>query len=212
MSRAALVLCGGHSSRMGIAKAWLPFGQETMLARVVRLLAPLVDCTMVVAAADQEVPPLPEGAIVVRDRVSNRGPLEALATGLTACPARVETVYATGCDVPLLVPAFVSHLFARLEHHDIAVPQDGKFFHPLAAVYRPGVLNAIETLLAADRLRPFFLFEAVDTLKISVDDLRPFDPRLTTLANLNRPADYLNALGQAGFTAPDDILAKLQAE
>ena len=36
---AGIVLCGGRSSRMGRAKAWLPFGDELMLPRVLRLQA-----------------------------------------------------------------------------------------------------------------------------------------------------------------------------
>ena len=34
-----IVLAGGKSTRMGVPKATLPFGPETMLQRVVRLLA-----------------------------------------------------------------------------------------------------------------------------------------------------------------------------
>ena len=36
-SLGAVVLCGGESRRMGRPKAWLPFGPERMLQRVVRL-------------------------------------------------------------------------------------------------------------------------------------------------------------------------------
>ena len=37
---AAIVLCGGRSSRMGTPKALLPFGPELMLQRVVRQFEP----------------------------------------------------------------------------------------------------------------------------------------------------------------------------
>ena len=38
MTPGAVVLCGGESRRMGRPKAWLPFGDERMLQRVVRLV------------------------------------------------------------------------------------------------------------------------------------------------------------------------------
>ena len=34
-----IVLCGGQSQRMGQPKAWLPFGGELMLPRIVRPIA-----------------------------------------------------------------------------------------------------------------------------------------------------------------------------
>ena len=37
MDLGAIVLCGGRSRRMGGPKAWLPFGPERLLQRVVRL-------------------------------------------------------------------------------------------------------------------------------------------------------------------------------
>ena len=59
-----IVLCGGKSSRMGTSKALLPFGPETMLQRVIRLLGELVSPIVAVAAAGQALPELPPG----RDR------------------------------------------------------------------------------------------------------------------------------------------------
>ena len=60
MKVAGVVLCGGRSSRMGRPKAWLPFGRELMLPRVVRLLGEAVGPVAVVAAPGQDLPPLPE--------------------------------------------------------------------------------------------------------------------------------------------------------
>jgi len=39
---ALLILAGGKSSRMGQPKAWLPFGDELLLPRIVRLLVEVV--------------------------------------------------------------------------------------------------------------------------------------------------------------------------
>ena len=204
MTRGAIVLCGGQSSRMGYPKALLPFGDERLLQRVVRIVAQVVPAEqiVVVAAPQQELPPLPHALTVARDRREGRGPLEGLAAGLAALSNNVDVAYATSCDVPLLKPPIVERLFQLLGEHDIVVPRDGKFHHPLAACYRTSVLPAVERLLAADRLRPAFLFEQADTREIPVDQLREVDPSLGSLTNLNTPEDYLAALAAAGLPIP----------
>jgi molybdopterin-guanine dinucleotide biosynthesis protein A len=50
MKAGGIVLCGGKSTRMGVPKATLPFGPETMLQRVLRLLSTAVSPVVVVAA------------------------------------------------------------------------------------------------------------------------------------------------------------------
>ena len=56
---AGIILCGGRSTRMGTSKALLPFGGETMLQRIVRLLGTVASPLVVVAAAGQPLPNLP---------------------------------------------------------------------------------------------------------------------------------------------------------
>jgi molybdopterin-guanine dinucleotide biosynthesis protein A len=195
---------------MGRSKVMLPFGPETMLQRIVRLVGEVCAPIVVVAAPAQDLPQLPTGVILARDKREGRGPLEGLAAGLAALPAEVEAAYATSCDVPLLVPMFIRRMFDLLADHAAAVPVSGGYHHPLAAVYRPSVLPMIDELLAAERMRPAFLFDSVDTRRVSEAELRDVDPELHTLRNLNRPEDYLAALVEAGFSAPDEITAKLR--
>jgi len=200
MKTGAIILCGGQSKRMGRDKATLPFGPELMLQRVVRIVSEVVDpgSVVIVAAPGQRLPELPAEVIHTRDGRPGRGPLEGLAAGFQALPPGIDAVYATSCDVPLLVPQFVAAMFDHLGTYDIAVPTDGVYFHPLAAVYRPRVLSVIESLLAEDRLRPAFLFDAVPTARIPVEQLRAADPALESLLNLNHPDDYHAALKRAG--------------
>jgi molybdopterin-guanine dinucleotide biosynthesis protein A len=114
---------------------------------------------------------------------------------------RADALFATACDVPLLVPAFVERMFQLLGDYDIAAPFDGQHHHPLAAVYRPRVLAHVQKLLDADRMRPRFLFDEARTLEVPVDELRVVDPHLSSLENLNYHDDYLAALAAAGFTS-----------
>jgi molybdopterin-guanine dinucleotide biosynthesis protein A len=194
-----IVLCGGRSTRMGSSKALLEFGAETMLQRVVRLLGTVVSPLVAVAAPGQELPELPASVIVTRDEQEGRGPLEGLRAGLKALPSDVELAYVTSCDVPLLVPGFVEHMVHLLGDHDISVMEIGGFAHPLSAVYRRRTLGQVEALLAADRLRPAFLFEAVSTRRVQPAEMSAVDPQLLTLRNLNTPQDYAEALALAGL-------------
>ena len=196
---------------MGLPKATLPFGPELMLERVVRLLGTVVQPIVVVAAPGQDLPRLPAETIVARDEREGRGPLEGLLAGLLAAAPQAEAAYATSCDVPLLVPEFVRTMIGRLGDAEIAVPVEGEFPHPLATVYRTSVISQIRELLAADRLRPAFLFDRALTNRIPAEELRAADPALATLRNLNRPEDYLAALADAGFTPDPAILAAFGA-
>lgn len=199
MTIGGIVLCGGKSTRMGVPKATLPFGPETMLQRVVRLLGSVVSPIIVVAARDQALPPLPDEVRIARDEREARGPLEGIRAGLSALPPSIDAAYITSCDVPLLVPAFVGRMIELMGDHDVAVMEIDGFTHPLSAVYRRSTLPHVERLLAHDRLRPVFLFEMVKTRRVRPDEITA-DPGLRTLRNLNTRDDYERALADAGFS------------
>jgi molybdopterin-guanine dinucleotide biosynthesis protein A len=194
MQVGGIVLCGGQSKRMGRPKAWLPFGGEVMLPRVVRLLGEAVTPIVVVAAPGQDVPALPSEIAIVRDDEQGRGPLQGLAAGLRALRGRADAAYLSSCDVPFLRHAFVRRLIELLGEHCICVPRVGEYFHSLAAVYRLDVEETVNDLLSAGRLRPFFLFEAVPTRVVEADELAEVDPTFQTLRNLNTPQEYEAAL------------------
>lgn len=199
MRVAGIVLCGGHSTRMGSSKALLPFGPETMLQRMVRLLAEVVSPIVVVAAKDQQLPPLPPAVLLTHDEHSEQGPLEGLRTGLVALPSNIDAAFVSSCDAPLLKPAFVRQMIDLLEDHSAAVPESAGWLHPLSAVYQCDILAHIEKLLAAGKLRPTYLFDLVPTRRVQPAELATVDPDLQSLQNVNRPEDYQAALQAAGF-------------
>ena len=80
MTAGGIVLCGGKSTRMGRSKALLPFGPETMLQRVVRLLGSVVQPidqrarAAALVAVHHHAVGIPSGA---GDGVGGRAALEA---------------------------------------------------------------------------------------------------------------------------------------
>lgn len=195
---------------MGSPKAWLDFGGETLLARVVRTVRQVCAPVIVVAAPGQDVPPLPPDVAIARDPVEGRGPLQGISAGLHTLEAPgggegVDAAFVTSVDAPFLAPALIARLAAlRGGDHDIAVPHTDGHFHPLAAIYACTCLAHIDALLAADRLRPFFLYERVRTAVCNAPtlladpDLATADPALRSFENINTPDDYARALVSLG--------------
>lgn len=194
-----VVLCGGHSSRMGRPKFALPFGDEALLQRVCRILGEVVSPVVVVAAADQDLPPLPDETRIARDDFDSLGPLAGISTGLASLRDECDVAFVTSCDVPLLKPEFVRAMIDRLAGHDVAVPHDGQYDHVLAAVYRTELEATARDLIEAGQRRPLKLVEVSDSLRIPVDDLREADANLDSLRNANTPEEYQAILKLAGL-------------
>ena len=197
-ARAAVVLCGGESSRMGRPKASLPFGPETLLGRVLRACGEACGETVVVAAPGQDLPALPAGTRVVRDGRPGQGPLEGLAAGLAAVTA--PAAFCTSCDVPFLRPALVGRLFDALG--DAAAAQgvvDG-FAQPLLAVYRSSLAGKAADLVRSGRRRVIYLVEGESVALVPETALREADPDLASFRNCNTPEEYAAALRDAGWS------------
>ena len=195
---AGIVLCGGRSSRMGRPKACLPFGDEVLLQRVVRVLSGVVNPVVVVAGPGQDLPELPRSIRVVRDEREYLGPLNGLAEGLAAVQGQAAVVYLSSCDVPFLRPAFVRRVVDHLGDSSVCMPEIGGYKHPLAASYRVELLPVVRQLVAENRLRPALLAELVPTRVLRETDLIDVDPELVSLRNVNTPEEYEAALRDVG--------------
>ena len=179
---------------MGRPKMSLPFGDETMLARVVRIVSQAVSPVVVVAALEQELPNLPAGTLVTRDEMPDTGPLGGLASGIAILRDQVDAVYLSSCDVPLLKEEFIRAIVASLGTYELAMPKDGEYLHPLAAIYRVDVESRARGLLAQNRLKAQFLAQDSHACLIDTDALRRVDPNLESLKNVNSADDYQAAL------------------
>ncbi len=196
---AGVVLAGGRSSRMGTSKAALEWHGSTLLRRVTGILSRSVEGPVVVVRAPgQPLPVLPSGIEVLDDPSEGRGPLQGIAVALSALADRAETAFVCSTDLPLLHPAFVRRV-SRTDGADVVLPVVAGHRQPLAACYRTSLAAAAVRLVAADRLRPAFLYD--DAVVIELDEpalladptLRLADPDLDSVSGVNTPADYAAA-------------------
>jgi molybdopterin-guanine dinucleotide biosynthesis protein A len=199
MRTAGIVLCGGQSKRMERPKASLPFGSETLLERVVGRVAEAVSEVVVVAGPDQEIGFLHAMVRLVRDDEPGCGPLAGLAAGLAAVGNTCDAAYVSSCDSPFVSPPVIRRLFDLLGQYAVCVPFADDRLHPLSAVYRVNILPEIQTRLALRSLRLTDLIKEVPTRLVRENELLDIDPELKSLRNVNTPAEYEQALHEAGF-------------
>jgi molybdenum cofactor guanylyltransferase len=195
---AGIVLAGGRSARMGTPKAALEWHGSTLLWRTAGILARATGGPVVVVRAPgQELPALPPGTEVVADPREGLGPLQGIAAGLAALSGRAEAAFVSSTDMPFLHPAFVRRVLrATAEGADVGLPVARGYQQPLAAAYRVALAPLAAGLVARQRLRPAFLFEACTVTRLDEAALRAdpvlaaLDPGLDSVVNVNEPADY----------------------
>lgn len=196
-----MVLVGGRSSRMGSPKSDLEWHGSTLLRRTTAVVARAVGGpVLVVRAAGQVLPELGPGVEVHDDTREGRGPLQGIAVALGAAADRAQAAFVCSTDLPFLHVAFVRAVLGALtDDVDVALPVARGYPQPLAAAYRTSLAPLAEELVAADRLRPAFLFEQcrvtrLDDAALLRDPLvAALDPELDSVVNINDAADYRQA-------------------
>src|ERR1700743_2699889 len=123
MSAQQSALC--RTRRMGTDKAGLTWGDGTLLAHVVGVMAVAVGGPVVVVhavgSADTETSDAPTGH--VSDGATGRGPLQGIASGLRAAAAHGSTVaFVCSVDLPLIHPAYVGAVLGALGGAEGALP------------------------------------------------------------------------------------------
>lgn len=209
-SLAAIILCGGKSSRIGFDKSQLVLGNGvTFLDQIVSSVAKVVKTVVVVSNSDQMLNER-AGVLIAKDRHPERGPMEGIASGLAALPDFVDAAFVTSCDVPLLRAEIIPILLGQLDGHDGVTPVNGNRVYGLTAIYRKSILSTLNDLIQAKRLKVASLAEHVNVKSVPLDLLREVDPELQSLTNVNSLEDYRQLAKNLGFKIPKDIEIQLQ--
>ena len=190
---------------MGRPKAALPFGDVTILERLITGLMPTF-AEVIVVAAQPGSASLTVGAIVARwgervtlihDREAFAGPVPALIRGLRA--AHHATAFVGSCDLPLLRAPVADTLCAMVGGFDAAIPVIAGRSQPLCAAYQRGAADRLEALAKDGRARLTAITSRLAIRWVEEAELRLVDPDLRSFVNVNTPEDYARALALAGF-------------
>ena len=193
-----IVLAAGASSRMGQAKAALPFGQtgETVLSRIVStLLRGGVPRVVVVSGAHidavrRAMPSHERRARVIEHPAWEQGQLSSLLAGLHAIDdSQLEAAIVTPVDVPLVSAATVAAVIAawRKTRAPIVRPVDGsRHGHPV--IFDRSVFDDLRSADPNVGAKAVFALHRDRVLNVQVDDPGAFE-------DIDTPEDYRRVLG-----------------
>ena len=192
---AAVILAGGKSSRMGRAKADLPFGTGTMLDRIIAEMQRTFEDAVVAVAEPRRYQWESDRVRVIVDEESYQGPVRALERALREI--RCGRAFVCSCDVPLVSGALARRLCESMDESDDAlIPMVAGKLQMLHGVYRKRCAEILATMHRNSENR---LHRIVDFAKVRIlsdKEIRALGPDsdLRSFFNVNTPEDYRRAL------------------
>lgn len=186
----AFVLAGGKSSRMGRAKAMLPFAGKPLVVHLARLTATVGE-TPVIIGPQGECDVM--GFRVVADDKRNLGPLGGICTALRITTYEWNLI--VGCDLPFLTVEWLEFLASRSMDSpaDVVIPVNARGYEPLCAMYRKRAHEPIAAALARGVRKITDGLAELTLARIEPAEWKAFDPRGRLFKNINTPADYEEA-------------------
>jgi len=185
-----VVLAGGRGSRLGVPKARLQYGGETLLERTTRMLDGLFG-RVVLVSDDPDVARVVHWGDVIRDEVPGIGPMGGLHAALGHITT--EHAFVVACDMPRLQPDLIAAQARMAWDADVVVPRHDGLLEPLHAVYGRKCLPALERQIALGDYRLRSIFDQVRTVYL---DLVPPEAFRDAFANINTLTDLQDMPGR----------------
>ena len=193
----AILLAGGHSSRMGKDKALLPLpgNQNHSFVEHLASLFSLycLEVLLVVrdpAQALEYEALVPVGIRILTDETPDNGPLMGLYTGLRAMRPASSHGLALAVDMPFVQPALISFLLSQPLTGELLIPLVEQKPQVLLAVYPRTALPPIQTCLQEGRRDPRSLLAVCSVHYLEEQQLREVDPQLRSFVNVNTPEEF----------------------
>ena len=198
MERAAVVLAGGFSKRLGQDKGLVKLAGKPLVTHVLERASEVVDEVLVVVSSESQKESysfvVPNENKIFVDDENVRSPLIGALTGLAN--TRAEYSLLLPCDTPFVSGKVIELLFETCVGVDAAVPRwPNDYIEPLQAVYMTNsALDATRQALGHGEIRPLNMIRLLRRARyLSTLVIQQLDPHLTTFFNVNTPLDLAKA-------------------
>jgi len=180
-----IILAGGKSSRYGKNKALVEIDGVPLIKRVMGVMETIFSTVVLITNTPKtyaflEVP-------MFEDRIKGLGPLGGIQTGLKVISKNAG--FFVACDMPFLNSGLIRYLTSVRHGFDVVVPTFSGKFEALHAIYTKNCLKEIEKLINGGIYQTIQLFQSVNVRFVAEDEIRRFDPELSSFSNINKPEE-----------------------
>jgi molybdenum cofactor guanylyltransferase len=189
LSRAAYLLAGGKSTRMGQNKAFLNFRGQTLLTRALQTLTEACGQVTIIGEAST----FAAYATTIPDVIPNCGPLAGIHTALTNSQSDLNLMLAV--DMPFVTADLLKFILNKAAETDaiVTIPRTSRGLQPLCAVYRRAFAPIAEQAIRAGNYRIDTSFANLQLQIINQQELLAGAFSEENFFNVNTPADRQSA-------------------
>jgi molybdopterin-guanine dinucleotide biosynthesis protein A len=191
--RAAFVLAGGQSTRMGADKAFMQLEGRTLLGHALALAKSVTSDVRIVGSPEK----FAGFGEVVEDEFPQHGPLAGIHAALRASSSELNLMLAV--DMPFVEVPFLEYLFqeaARRQSVMVTIPRAAGAWQTLCAVYRKPFADLAEQALRQGKNKIDPLFRDIEMRIVDEHELteQNFSPEmfrnLNTLEELKQASNH----------------------
>ena len=193
MFKTAIILAGGKSTRMGEDKALLPFGDRSLVERMVDELRDHFEDVILVTNHPERFLAIPDIRLV-SDVHAGQGPLGGIFSGLLASRGRHNLI--VSCDLPFLNHLLLDYLWSLRNWGDVVVPLTHEGLSPMLALYDRHVLSAVAEAVREGQAEPLALYAKLRVHYVREDEVVRYDPLLLSFRHVSTPEQYRVALAE----------------
>ncbi len=178
----AYILIGGQSKRFGEPKCLVNFNGKSLTENVYRNIIPTFNNVNIIGKENH----FPDYNFV-KDMHSIQCPMNGISTALEH--SETEWIFVMGCDLPLIKPYIINHLYGNIDKNVQAViPFVNDRLQPLCAFYHKNILNDFTIAIGQGDYSLMKILKQIAIKKITI----PLEAKEQFL-NINYPEDLNRA-------------------
>lgn len=186
---AAVILCGGKSSRMGFDKCKIKVKNKFLIEIIAETLEQVFESVVLVSNDLGRFSSTKY--MVVKDIIPDSGPIGAIYTALKQATSKY--VFVTACDMPIINLDYIKYMMELIKMEDVegVVSYNSKYIEPLYAFYSIHMLDTFENELKKNNFKLLDVIKSSKMHYIEEKKAREYSSDMGIFTNINYEVDLL---------------------